>query len=86
MQLGIGSWVSQSFVGLLVGRAWSQFIPGQGLTCCGPAGSAGWGILVFVDLVSALWWVNLLQRLEEASWRIGPVPVCWCVEPGPVLW
>lgn len=65
---GYGVWgVLKLFVGLLVDRARDQLVPGQGLACSGWTGSAGCGIVVLLCLVSAPWWVRLIQRLVQAS-------------------
>ena len=34
----------------------------------------GYGMVVFLSLVPALWWVRLVQRLEQAPWRAGLGP------------
>ena len=36
-------------------------------------------------LLSALWWVRLVQGLVQASWWEGPVPAHWWVELGLVF-
>ena len=76
---GYGVWgVLKLFVGLLVDRARDQLVPGQGLACSEWTGSAGCRIVVLLCLVSAPWWVRLIQRLVQASWRAGLVPGrCW---------
>lgn len=76
---GYGAWgILKLFVGLLVGRARAQLVPGQDLACSGWIGSAGCGTVVFLYLVSAPWWVRLIQRLVQGSWTAGLVPGhCW---------
>ena len=46
------------------------------------AGIAGHRIMVFLHLVSAPWWVRLVQRLGLAFWTAGLEPAYWWVELG----
>ena len=70
--LGLGC--SGVCVGLLLGRVRAQLVPGQGLACCRLVRSTGYGIVVFLNLFFAPWWVRLIQRLGQASWRAAPGP------------
>ena len=64
-------------------RSRQQLVPGQFLTCVCELSSTGHGIVVILLLVSAPWWVRLVQRLVHASWQEGLVPAHWWVELGP---
>ena len=44
---------------------------GRILSTNGRAKSIGWGIVASLSLVSAPWWVRLVQKLKQASWRPG---------------
>ena len=81
------SWVwgpscPEACVVLLVDRVKTQLVRWQGLACCGQSGSAGYGVVIFLCLMSAPWWVRLAQRLLQASWRAGLVPAHWWMELG----
>ena len=75
IQLGMGSVVSRSL-------HWPASGEGQASAGPGVGSSLHCGIVVFLLLVSVPWWVRLIVRLVQASWREGLKPTHWWVELG----